>query len=159
MGANMSLLRAWESWVNFPESHSIAGGPLAHVTFVSVGQSWGGWGGHAEHPPSRGPPALPSPALCAAGHCHRLAHLGQWPGQRTKLHRGQAVPRAAVVAHEVAKGVKVIGLYPRERGRWRVSICPSVVSSHGAGLGHSGHFQELLIIETVFWDFCEENRL
>ncbi|XP_032946070.1 brain-specific angiogenesis inhibitor 1-associated protein 2 isoform X4 [Rhinolophus ferrumequinum] len=96
------------------------------VSFVSVGQAWGGRVGHAEHPPGRAPPALPSPALGAAGHCQRLAHLGQWPGQWPKLHRGQAVPRAAAVAHEVAKGVKVIGLCPRERGRWRASICPSV---------------------------------
>lgn len=64
MSANMSLLRAWESWVNFRESHSIAGVPPAHVTFVSVGQSWGEWGGHSEHPPSRGPPALPSCPVC-----------------------------------------------------------------------------------------------
>lgn len=149
MGANVSLLRAWESWVNLHESHELC--------------ECGAGMGRTRRP--RRAPARRSPtcsALSCPGCCWALPEArppGPWPGQRPKLHRGQAVPRAAAIAHEVAKGVKVIGLCPRERGKWRASICPSVVSSPGAGVGHSSHFQELLIIEPVFWDFCEENRL
>lgn len=70
------------------------------------------------------------------------------------------MPRAAVIAHEVVKGVKLIRLCPRERGRWRASFCPSVrlwCVPVERGWVTASCFEELLIIETVFWDFYEEN--
>lgn len=76
----------------------------------------------------------------------------------SELHRGPAIAKQwSFAAHEgvkaVGKRVKSIRLCPKERGRWRASVrpsvCPSVVDPLEQDWVIAGHLQELLIIEVV----------
>lgn len=113
--------------------------PSSHSGFVSVEQS------RAE--PSRAAPQ--TPLLGIAGG------PGTWAGGRCCTEW-----RSLPLRGRIGWGLKLIRLCSREGGRLGMAFaCPSVLHwwvPVERAWGTAGHLQELLMTETVFWDFAEK---